>query len=544
MAWAAYVAFALVLFDPKNSKGWKLAAGVAGGLIATALFVNIGVAGYAAFFMLFGLLILQWRKNILWPTLAGLLLVGSVYFLSPTVHRRVNQNIHELTEYRERGSTSENKSTSIGPRLVFWENTWQIIKSHPVLGAGTGDFPAEYEKVRLERTPDHWENVDNPHNMYLMIWAQSGLVGLAVVLALFVLLLRRAAWMPGQAGKETVGLVCFFLLIMVSDAYLTLSYTGLLFVLFAAMAGCRSRRRRVLLVHSQPIEHLGGAELSLRSHVASAPPGVQVDVILPDDPADLSEYDAVVLSNLRPSGGQGEAEEYRWAKLWIDRLKGYRGYVIKQEHDAHPCTHRDARCINFAAIEAQTCDCISPIRTTFEKLYNLCDAIIFLSPLQRRVINHIINIKVRRQVDIATPIDFSKFRCITPFEKRKHAALITGDTLRVAPDAVALAEAEGYPVEQVDYLSVPYEKMPELLNQYQAVVIAPAMLHAFGRLVAEAMACGCRVITNNRVGAMSYDDPVAACRNSNAAFWRMITRRPLWPNRQRLQKRNDAKSKN
>jgi len=39
----------------------------------------------------------------------------------------------------------------------------------------------------------------------------------------------------GLNAKLTVGLACFFLLIMMSDAYLTLSYTGLLLALFATL---------------------------------------------------------------------------------------------------------------------------------------------------------------------------------------------------------------------------------------------------------------------------------------------------------------------
>ena len=146
LAWAAYVAFALFLFESKCSKGWKLGMGVAGGLIAVALFVNIGVAGYAAFFMLFGLLVLQWQKNILWPILAALLVAGSAYFLSPTVHRRVNQNVREVTAHFSNETSIEKKSTSIGPRLVFWGNTWHVMKQHPVFGAGTGDFRRSTKK--------------------------------------------------------------------------------------------------------------------------------------------------------------------------------------------------------------------------------------------------------------------------------------------------------------------------------------------------------------------------------------------------------------
>jgi O-antigen ligase len=243
LAWGAYVALAALLLGANFSGRWKCGLGAAAGLIVLALFVNIGVAGYIAFFMLFGLLFLQWSRNILWPVVAVILLVAGAYFISPSVHRRVNQNVTEVLRYKEGGARQENPerghvtSSSLGPRLVFWENTWQIIKQVPVLGVGTGDFPAEYETVRAERTPAHWEDVNNPHNMYLMVWAQSGMIGLSVVLAFFGALLWRARQLSGLPAKLTVGLVCFFLLIMMSDAYLTLSNTGLLLVLFVAVQG-------------------------------------------------------------------------------------------------------------------------------------------------------------------------------------------------------------------------------------------------------------------------------------------------------------------
>jgi hypothetical protein len=185
-------------------------------------------------------------------------------------------------------------------------------------------------------------------------------------------------------------------------------------------------------------------------------------------------------------------------------------------------------------MEKSGCDCNSPIPGAFERLYNISDTLFFVSPFHRRVINQIIHIRVKRQIDIASPIDFDKFRSTTPWEERKHAALITGDALRVADNAADLAAAEGYPIKHVDYLSVPYEEMPGLLNQYKAVVVAPAILHAFVRLAVEAKACGCQVITNDKVGSMSYEDPVKACRNSNRLFWDIICRSPLWCNHRRF----------
>ncbi len=291
---------------------------------------------------------------------------------------------------------------------------------------------------------------------------------------------------------------------------------------------------RLLLVHTHPIDRLGGAELSLRSYLDAAPAGVTVDTALPEESVSLADYDVVVLANLRPDGGPGEEAECRPAQLWIERLKGYTGFVIRLEHDIHPCPYRDARCFQGDLLLRQDCKRRSPIRKIFERLYNRCDTIIFRSPLHRRVINQIIRIDGPQQVDVNSPVDLDRFRSITPFEKRKHAALITGDPIRVAADAEALAEAEGYPAEFLDYLSVPYEKMPEILNQYQAVVVAPVMLHASGRLAIEAMACGCKVIANDRVGALSWPDPLGSSRSANDDFWKAVLDRPARPNSRRF----------
>ncbi len=291
---------------------------------------------------------------------------------------------------------------------------------------------------------------------------------------------------------------------------------------------------RLLLIHAHNLDKLGGAELSLREHLAAAPPNIEIDVALPDDPVALDNYDTLILANLRPSGGLGAKEEYRWARLWSRRIKGYRGYVIKSERDVHPCGHRDGRCIQTQPLVRLNCDCSPAISKAFATLYNLCDTIQFLSPLQRSAINRLITIDAPRQYEVASPVNFDHFRSFTPFDQRRHAALITGDTTRVASNAAELAESEGYPIDNLEYLSVAYDNMPDLLNQYKAVVVAPTMLHGFGRLAVEALACGCQVITNNRVGAMSWDDPIVASQNANHDFWAMVNDRPTLPNQRRL----------
>ena len=279
---------------------------------------------------------------------------------------------------------------------------------------------------------------------------------------------------------------------------------------------------RILWVHVTPITRLGGAELGIRSRINHSPTGTRIDVISPSDEVDLRTYDALILGNLRPSGGVGERGEVKWVERWSKLVRRFRGFSLKTEHDLHPCAHRDARCIAFEPVRKLPCECGPLIPTKVEKLYNLCSAVHFLSPSHQSVINSLAKIRSRQYV-IAPPIDLSTFRAETPFEDRKRAALIIGDEIRVAKTAEEKARSQGFTPERIEYLSVPYEDMPAVYNRYQAVVVDPFMFHAFGRVAVEAMACGCQVIASERVGAFSWENPLEACRRSNDDFWEMMS---------------------
>jgi hypothetical protein len=314
---------------------------------------------------------------------------------------------------------------------------------------------------------------------------------------------------------------------------------------------------RILLVHALPLNHRGGAEISLGLHLEQAPAGVAVETVLPHEPVELNRYEVVILANLRPvaqpsNGRLHPIKDWAWrkingsplqrfavrseiasAKLWRRRLAGYRGYVVKSERDIHPCVSRDARCLELDPVRRVDCGATKAVARAFQNLYNDCDAVQFLSPLHQKAINTMVRIEVPQYV-IAPPLNLELFRDFTPFEQRKHAALLTGDAIRESPDAERRAHEAGYPVERLPYLSTPYGQMPEVLNRYRAVVVDPVMLHAFGRLAAEAMACGCRVLASGRVGALSWPDPLQACREANARFWEMATTPTPYRNPRRL----------
>jgi hypothetical protein len=282
------------------------------------------------------------------------------------------------------------------------------------------------------------------------------------------------------------------------------------------------------MVHAYGLDRPGGAQQSLRYHLDHAPPHVRVDVVLPEDPTALGDYDAVVLGNLRPMGGLGEQAEAAWAIQWAARLRDYHGLSIRSERDIHPCIHRDGRCVVGSPPRRQACACPPLIRQSFADLYNACSAVQFLSPLHRQVITAIIDVRVRQFV-IASPIDFDHFRSRVPWEEREPSALIIGDAIRVAPTAPQRASAAGFAPVFVPCLTVPYAQMPALYNRYRAVVVDPVMWHAFGRVAVEALACGCRVLAGERVGAMSWPDPIEASKRANDEFWRMVCGRWTFP---------------
>jgi O-antigen ligase len=81
------------------------------------------------------------------------------------------------------GPTDVNVST----RYVLWDVSWHLIKRHPVLGVGMGDFTSEAEKLIGER---HVETATDSHNVYLQVLATRGLLGFLPFLFFWIVLVR------------------------------------------------------------------------------------------------------------------------------------------------------------------------------------------------------------------------------------------------------------------------------------------------------------------------------------------------------------------
>ncbi|OQA31077.1 MAG: O-Antigen ligase [Betaproteobacteria bacterium ADurb.Bin341] len=75
-------------------------------------------------------------------------------------------------------------------RLDFYGNSLGIIIENPVYGVGTGGFAKAYV---AKAGPAAFVYTDNPHNEYLLLAVQLGLMGPLLLGALFVVAWKAAA---------------------------------------------------------------------------------------------------------------------------------------------------------------------------------------------------------------------------------------------------------------------------------------------------------------------------------------------------------------
>jgi putative inorganic carbon (hco3(-)) transporter len=127
-----------------------------------ALLYTFSRGGYlAALVGIFVLGILKERKLLI---VLGLFLLTWRTVVPTAVRERV-----EMTK----NSTGE-LDASAQQRVELWKESWQSIKESPVIGKGYATF--QYGQ--------HAANLKDTHNLYVKVWAETGIVGLAMVLIL------------------------------------------------------------------------------------------------------------------------------------------------------------------------------------------------------------------------------------------------------------------------------------------------------------------------------------------------------------------------
>ena len=197
------------------------------------MFITGGRAGQVMYFVLLSILIFQFFNNQKIKSLfAILVIIPGIFFASyqtnDLFHERVDKAILKVMDYEN------DKDNSVGLRITYAINSWEVIKENPIIGVGTGDFPSEYKKINQINSPE-WKPTTNPHNMYTLIATQLGLIGLVSMLSIFYYQIRLSFYASNRFIKDLgIALPLMFLVIMWSDSYLLGHFTTLVFVFFSS----------------------------------------------------------------------------------------------------------------------------------------------------------------------------------------------------------------------------------------------------------------------------------------------------------------------
>ena len=200
------------------------------------MFITGGRAGQVMFFAMLVILSFQYfgykKLHIL---LLSFLLVPGVFFsayqLSDKFNNRVDEGVSDLM------LMSVSRNTSIGQRFSFAINSWDMIQGNLLFGVGTGDFPMEYKRINelnLRNMPFS-PNTGNPHNMYILVLAQLGFIGLASLITIFYYQIKLSFNSQNKFIRDVgITLPLLMLLIMLSDSYLLGHFTTLMYVFFSS----------------------------------------------------------------------------------------------------------------------------------------------------------------------------------------------------------------------------------------------------------------------------------------------------------------------
>jgi O-antigen ligase len=161
-----------------------------GALVAllTVAFVVLAQQGRTTYVTLTALVIFfiltQLQSAKKWLAMAVLVIAAVAVGMFST---KVQNRLAEVVADSRVAQTTETISSS-GLRIGFWRTTLDIVKHNPILGTGMGTWAEEYRKYVLStpNTPKIAPSGGNPHQEYLLMASQLGLVGLALFLTWLV----------------------------------------------------------------------------------------------------------------------------------------------------------------------------------------------------------------------------------------------------------------------------------------------------------------------------------------------------------------------
>ena len=201
----AFAIFAIA-FKAARLRRWRAVAGLitlAVLFLDDIVFVASGRTALLIAPVLF--LLLGWRQYR-WRGLLGAAILfavvgGVAAFEAPYLHERLTRSVSELHAYESRDAIN---STSL--HLAFLQESLSFVATAPIIGHGTGSIGEQFRHATIGQTGPGAVASVNPHNQVLAVAIQLGLVGAAVLVAMWIahIILFRGASLISWIGLVVV----------------------------------------------------------------------------------------------------------------------------------------------------------------------------------------------------------------------------------------------------------------------------------------------------------------------------------------------------
>ena len=141
------------------------------------------------------------RRGIVVLCGAAVIVGAAAWFSSPYLRERTEQIWSDARAYE-----ALDVRNSSGERIEFAKRSLEFIRTAPIIGHGTGTIHSQFLKAAAGKTGAAGVAAANPHNQTFAVGIQLGLVGIAVLWAMWIahLLLFRGAGLAAWIGLVVV----------------------------------------------------------------------------------------------------------------------------------------------------------------------------------------------------------------------------------------------------------------------------------------------------------------------------------------------------
>jgi O-antigen ligase len=238
-------------FEHGRTGRWRSVAGLvalAGLFLANIFFVATGRTALLVVPVL--ALLLGWRqfgwKGLLGAGALGCIVGATVWLASPYLREKLVISLDELRAYE-----ASDARNSTGLHIEFLKKSLSFVETAPIVGHGTGSIPEQFQNAAIGETGSAAEATVNPHNQIFAVAIQLGLVGAAVLVAMW---LAHCMLFRGLGLTAWIGMVVVVQNVVSSlfNSHLFDFSEGWLYVFGVGVAGGMVLRQRDAKLAVQP----------------------------------------------------------------------------------------------------------------------------------------------------------------------------------------------------------------------------------------------------------------------------------------------------